>query len=905
MHEIHSPHRDEHGPSPDVLLEEARSSGRGRLKIFLGAAPGVGKTYAMLETARLLARQGTDVVVGVVETHGRHDTQRLVDGLEILPPQQLTYRGRSFGELDVEALIERRPALALIDELAHSNIPGSRHLKRYQDVEDVLAAGIDVWSTLNVQHLESLNDVVTRISGVRVRETLPDTVLETATEIELIDLPTDELLKRLDGGKIYLGELAQRAREHFFTAANLTALRELAMRAAAERVDLQMQSLLRRHAVHGPWPTRDRLLVCIGGHALGKTLVRTAARLADHRGAQWMAIHVVRTRGRALSEAAKDRIADTLRTAEQLGGEVVTIPGDDVADEILRYAHKRNITQIVISRPQGSALRVLFGKSIARALVIGARDIEITIVPGESDPPTASTEPVRPRVLPSRKALIWALCAATGATSVGLMLHDVLGTPNMAVLYLIAVLMVALRVGTGAALAAAVFSATAFNYFFTTPRYSLLMHDQRDVITLLLLLVSAIFTGRIGAQIRGQVQALRKTAGRTANLNEFSRRLAGAMGRDEVVRAIVEHVHATLQCGCILVIDEPAPRIVPAARRGISPDFQFAANVHAAAEWSWQQAQASGYATSTLPSSDFYFVPLCLPRRVVGLIGLHMRDRGRELSAGQKRLLDAIADQGAVALERVRLARELEDKRLESETDQLRSALLASVSHDLRTPLVSILGAASSLRTQGERLPDEARAQLLDSIESEAERLNRFVQNLLDMTRLGHGRLDLRRDWCDLRDLVAQARRRLKRELQDFRVEVSCSGDPGLVHVDPMLIEQVLVNVLDNAAKFSSPGTTIAVTIQGREREVLVDMVDEGPGIPPADRERVFDLFYRVQGKDYIKPGTGLGLSICRGLLEAHAGSIRALSRPSGPGTLIRITLPASRPSETPDGPDV
>lgn len=884
-------------PSPEALLEEARREGRGRLKIFLGAAPGVGKTFAMLEAARLMLKQGTDVVVGIVETHGRAETQALVGGFDVLPRRQMEYRGRRFEELDTDALIRRKPALALIDELAHTNVAGSRHVKRHQDVEDVLAAGIDVWTTLNVQHLESLNDVVARITGVRVRETLPDSVLDKADEIELIDLPSGELLKRLEEGKVYLGEHAKQARESFFTPANLTALRELAMRAAAERVDLQMQGLLRRHKVQGPWPTRDRLLVCVGGQAVGKSLVRAAARLADLRGAQWIAVHVINSRANTLPNAIKDQIAETLRLAESLGGEAVTIPGENVAQEILGFARGRNVTQIVIARPQGTNLRHLFGKSVARSLMFGAKDIEVTIVPAEEARSQARDEERAALNFGDWRGYVWAVAAAAAATASGMALRGTLGVPNLAMIFLLAVLFVALRVGTVAAAVSSVLSALAFNFFFTEPRFSFAMARYQDIVTLVLLLGGAVFTGRLGAQIRGQMDALRKTARRTSNLNEFSRKVAGAMGREEVLTAIVEHVNATMQCSCCVIVEAPLPRVIAAARRELGADYQFPEIDQAAARWSWEHGQVSGFATQTLPAAQWLFVPLRVSRRVVGLLGLNMRARRRPFSAGQRRLVDAIADQAAVALERVQLVQEVEDKRMAGEAEQLRSALLASVSHDLRTPLVSILGAASSLRAQGDKLAPAARGELLESIEDEAQRLNRFVQNLLDMTRLGHGKLELKRDWCDLRDLLKRARERLARELQGLTVTIAVDPGTPLVHVDPMLIEQVFVNVLENAVKFSPRGGTVRVSARQSPDAIIVDIEDEGPGIPAQDRERVFDLFYRVESKDHVKPGTGLGLSICRGLLEAHGGSIQALPASKASGTLVRVTLP--RPDDT------
>lgn len=849
----------------------------------------------MLEMARIARKQGLDVVIGIVETHGRSDTQALLGEIETLPLRQQRYQNRLFAELDTDALIQRRPQLALIDELAHSNVPGSRHVKRHQDVEDVLAAGIDVWTTLNVQHLESLNDVVTRITGVRVRETLPDTVLARADDIELVDLPSGELLRRLDEGKIYLGDHARQAREHFFTPANLTALRELALRAAADRVDSQMQSLLRRHSVQGPWPTRDRLLVCVGGNSVGKRLVRSAARLANQRGVQWIAIHVINSRANTLSDEAKDRIAEVLRLAEELGAEALTLPGEHVAREILDFARARNVTQIVIGQPRRPRMQRLLGRSVAHALALNAQDIEVTLVPRETDRNLDKTP--SPGVLALLAAengrdYAKALLATALATGVGVVVEKLVGLHNLTMVYLLAVMLIALRIGLLASVFTALTSAVCFNYFFIEPRYTLMMEHRQDAFTLGLLLAAAVFTGQVGRQIKGQMEALRKTARRTSNLNEFTRKVAAALGREEVLLAITNHIESTLQCACAVIPEPPTEGMIAVARRGIGADFQWPDTARAAAQWSWEHVQPAGYGTATLPAADWLFVPMRASRRVVGLLALEMRDRNRPFSAGQKRLLDAIADQAAVALERVLLVHEVEEKRIAGEAEQLRAALLASVSHDLRTPLVSILGAASSLRSQSSKLDAQASDQLLETIEEEAERLNRFVQNLLDMTRLGHGKLKPRLDWCDLRDLIRQAQSRLARQLAGFEVKLECDPQLSLAQLDPMLIEQVFVNLLDNAAKYSPKDGTIRIGCRAQREDFVIDVEDQGPGIPVADRERVFDPFYRVQAKDHVQPGTGLGLSICRGILDAHGGSIRALSRARGDGTLMRITLP-------------
>lgn len=889
---------DRHRPSPDTLLDEARREGRGRLKVFLGASPGVGKTYDMLRAAQAAKVQGVDVVVGIVETHGRKETEALLQGLDVLPRREIDYRGRGFGELDLEALIARKPQLALIDELAHTNIPGSRHVKRWQDVDDVLAAGIDVLATLNVQHLESLNDVILRITGVRVRETLPDTVLERADEIELVDIPPDELIKRLEDGKVYLGEQALRAKDGFFQRGNLTALRELAMRAAAERVDQQMLQYMRRHSVQGIWPTRDRLLVCIGGDSVGRSLIRTAARLADLRGVDWIAVHVIDSRANRLPDADKDLIAETLRLAESLGGEALTIPGQDVASEILGYARNRNVTGILLGRARTRPWYALRRRGIADRLIQHADQFEVTLVPTQNN--AASASEIKP---PTKTPWPWkdyasAIGLASAATLVGLLFDPLLGLDNFAVFYLLAVMISAVRAGPRPAILASFIGAASFNYFFTEPRYSLSIDRHEDIITLVVFLIVAVLMGRLGGQLRSQMEALRKTARRNANLNDFARSVAGALDRDPVAAAIVEHVHATLDAPCVAVLDPPTDALRFSQARGISPDYQFREVDRAAAAWSWEHEQPAGYSTQTLPGSQWLFVPLATANRVVGLIGLHLRERGRPPSSGQRRLLDALADQAAVALERVLLSAEIEERRVSTQGEELRSALLSSVSHDLRTPLASILGAATSLQTQDERLPAEGRAELVDTIVEEAERLNRFVQNLLDMTRLGYGQLAPQRDWCDLRELFGRARARLRRELADREIAVSTDHDLPLAHVDPLLIEQVLVNVLDNASKYSPPGTPIEVQLTASAATLLLRVRDHGRGIDADDRERIFDMFYRVQAQDHGPPGTGLGLAICRGVLAAHGGGIRALAPAQAHGSVIEISLPRERAPE-------
>lgn len=886
---------DEVRPDPESLLREALREGRGRLKIFLGAAPGVGKTYAMLEAGQQRRREGIDVVAGIIETHGRAETAALVEGLEVLPARQLRYRDREFQELDLDAVLARRPALALVDELAHSNVPGSRHLKRHQDVAELIGAGIDVYTTLNVQHLESLNDVVAKISGVRVRETLPDHVVDNADEIELVDLPPDELIQRLRDGKIYRPDQARSALDQFFGRGNLIALRELAMRTAAERVDADVRRYLDRHSAQGPWPTRDRLIVGVGGGADGRSLVRSAARIAEARRLPWIAVHVIDSRANLLPDRLKDRIAETLRLAEQLGAETVTIPGEAVAEELLAYARSRNATQIVLGRSPKRPWFRLWPPGVGQQLFADAKDFDVTVVaqaeprPGESVRPTPPPGPGDWSL--TRRAAVETLLGVAAATALSALLEHLLPPSNLSLVYLVVVLQVALRHGQAAALAASVLSFITLNLLFTDPRLSLSVSRSEEWLTLLFFMLIALLAGRVASQVRGQMSALRKTARRTSNLADLSRRLAGSVDRGQVCRAIVEHVRETVGCSCLVITEEPGPRLLPAARVGISQDYQFRDIDQAAATWCWQHRQPAGWSSATLPGSSWLFVPLETARGIAGALGIK-DERKRPFSAGQRRLLDALCDQAAVALERVALGQELERSRLTSETESLRSALLSSVSHDLRTPLVSIIGSAHSLLDPAAPLPPPARDTLVQTVLDEAERLNRFVQNLLDMTRLGYGGPALNPEWCDLRELASDAIRGLARVLEPHRLDLDFEAELPLVRVDPILIRQVLVNLLDNAAKYAPPGTAIRIEGRAVGTQLRVRVIDQGPGIPLADREAVFDSFYRVRDTDRRVAGTGLGLSICRGLVAAHGGTIRALAAPDGRGACLEVMLP-------------
>ncbi|SMF05385.1 two-component system, OmpR family, sensor histidine kinase KdpD [Tistlia consotensis] len=880
-------------PEPEALLAEAAKEGRGRLKVFLGAAPGVGKTYAMLEAARQRAAEGVDVVAGVIETHGRAETERLLAGLEPLPRRTVPYRGRILTEMDLDALLKRRPRLALVDELAHSNVPESRHLKRWQDVEELLAAGIDVYTTLNIQHLESLNDVVARISGVRVRETIPDGVLELADEIALVDLPPEELIERLRQGKVYIQEQIAHAIQHFFAKGNLTALRELAMRVAADRVDAQMTAHMRSHAIAGPWPTQDRILVCVNESPVANALVRAAKRMSDRSRLPWIVVNVATPATEALSEAAKDRIADALRLAESLGAEVVTLAAESqIAREVLAFARSRNVNRILVGRPRPRRFGAwLFRETVAEELIREAQDFEVTIVSADAEA-ARKARIGSPRLNPEWEppAYLWATATVVAAGGVSLVVERVFPVESLSLFFLVAVLAVATRFGLWPSIYASVLSFLAYNFFLTEPYYTFHVADRNVVLTLFLFLAVAVATGNLAARLRAQAAAQRAIAKRTAQLYEFSRKIASAASLDDVVWAAVHHVASTLQCASLVLMADGDRGL--AIVGGYPPEDQLEPKDWGAAEWAWEHGEPAGWSSSTLPSSSWLFLPLVTPQGALGLLGVAF-GRRQPLTPDERRLLETLVDQVAIAIERTRLAADMEETRLLSETERLRAALLSSVSHDLRTPLVSIIGAASSLIEADSALGEAGRRSMAETIREEGERLNRYVQNLLDMTRLGYGALEIRQDWVEIRELVGRAARQLRRVLHRHRLRFDLPRDLPAVRGDPLLLEQVVANILDNAAKYAPPDSEIVVAAALSGHWLALSVSDFGPGIPEADRAMVFDLFYRVRAGDGQVGGTGLGLAICKGILEAHGGRIRAEAvNPDGSGTRVVVELP-------------
>lgn len=879
-------------PSPQALLTQAAREGRGRLKVFLGAAPGVGKTWAMLDDAHREVAKGRDVVAALIETHGRAETQAKLSGLTQLPRKPVIYQGRVLTEMDLDGLLARKPALALIDELAHTNADGSRHEKRWQDVEEVLAAGIDVYTTLNIQHIETLNETVARITGVRVRETVPDGALEMADEIELIDLPPDELVDRLKQGKVYPADQAARALGSFFVKGNLTALRELAMRTAADRVDAQLREHMAANAIAGPWPTQERILVCINESPAAREAIRVAKRSADRARAEWIALNVVQARMEALPEADKDRLAGSLRLAERLGAELATLEAEhDVAEAILTYARDRNVRRIVIGRPRPRPFWSRWtSEDVAADVLRKAGLFEVTVASEPDEKPKASRFRL-PHLGSEPRAWGEAVLAVVIASACSWGAEQLFPVASLSVIYMTAVVVVASRRGLAPALAAAVLGFFAYNFLFTYPRYTFIVSRQGELLTLGLFLAASLITGNLAARLRARVDAQAAIADRTNKLYDFSRRVAAAATADDVVWASVSHVATTLRCEAVLLMPRGAElRVVG----GFPPEDRLDVRDQSAAQFAWEKGLPSGRGSDTLPTARWFFLPLVAGDRRLGVLGIASAD-DRQLLRTDRRLLDALIDQIALALERLRLTEDLAATQLATETERLRTALLNSVSHDLRTPLVTIIGAAGHLADT--ELPADARRDLAENIREEGERLDRYVQNLLDMTRLGHGALKPRLAPQDVAEIVGGARSRMKGVLRGHELQVNLAPNLPLILADGVLLEQVLVNILDNATKYAPEGTAIEVAARLHGVRVELSVTDRGPGIPSEDQARVFDMFYRVAGGDRQRAGTGLGLAICKGLVEAMGGTIRAETGwPDGTGTRIVMALPLHNP---------
>ena len=884
-------------PSPEALLEAARREERrsGRLKIFVGAAPGVGKTYEMLQQARARKQDGYDILVGVVETHGRKETQALLDGLEVIPRRRLEYKGQWLEEMDLDAIIARRPQIALVDELAHTNAPGSRHPKRYLDIEELLNRGIDVYTTVNIQHIESLNDVVAQITHVRVRETVPDSVFDRADAIELVDLTPDDLIERLKEGKVYVPKQAERALEHYFSPGNLTALRELALRRTAERVDEQLLTHMQAHAIPGPWAAGERLLVCVGEDPRAAGLVRYAKRLADRLHAPFTALCVETRRSMHWGEEERDRVADTLRLAEALGGEAVTIPGGgrSIADDVISFAQANNVTQIIIGKSTRSRWFEILHGSVVHDLVRRSGNISVHVIAGDElarDPiPKKTLRPAEGGAPFDPWPYVVSLAAVAAALGVGELIQPLLGVENVDLVFLTAVVAVAVRYGLWPSLLATVASSLCYNFFFLPPTYTFTIADPTNLAALVFFTVVAVVVSHFAARGRTQTVAAHDRVRTVQLLYAFSRKLAGVGTLDDVLWATAYQAALMLKVRVVLLLPEDGSIVVKA---GYPPeDILDEADV-AAAKWAWQNNRVAGRGSDTLPGAKRLFLPMRTGRGAIGVMGIDSDKTGPLLTPDQRRLLDALIDQAALAIERVYLVEDVDRAKRTIETDRLRSALLTSISHDLKTPLAAVLGAASTLREFSSGLTDTEKADLLATVIDESERLNRFIANLLDMTKLESGAIVPNTALQDLGEIVGSALRRASKILARHQIELELAAGLPMLELDAVLFEQALFNLLDNAAKYSPDGTIIRIRSWRDQDAVCLEVLDEGDGIPPADLEHIFDKFYRAEKGDRVRAGTGLGLAISRGFVEALQGQITAANRTDRPGAVFAIRLP-------------
>ncbi|HUN25431.1 MAG TPA: sensor histidine kinase KdpD [Steroidobacteraceae bacterium] len=880
-------------PSPDALLAEAKRTGRGRLKIFLGAAPGVGKTYEMLSAARRKRADGLDVEVGIVETHGRPETAALLEGLPVIPRRTLEYRRRNFEELDLDAVLARHPQLVLIDELAHSNIPGSRHAKRFQDVQELLDAGIDVYSTLNVQHLESYNDLVARITGVEVRETVPDSVLEGAADVELIDLPPDELLERLRQGKVYVPEQARNAVANYFRRGNLLALRELSFRAASERLDEELSTYMRAHAIAGPWPTRGGLVVCIDATEGSECLVRTAKRLADQRHVPWTALFVQAITQR-LTPSEREQLEANLALAEQLGGTTATISGMRVGYEVLEYARQHNAAQLLVGRPHSVRWRRLLRGSLADWLVDNATGFEVTVAATDEEP-SAPVPPAVPGswwpILPSTRDVVVAVLLAGGAAVIAWPLERWLNVYNLALIFLVGVTLAGGFRGLAAALLTSVLSFLLYRFLFTEPRFTLLAAHPEDLSTLVTFLAVSIVVGQLAARLRQQADEARRNTSRVEVLFDFSRRIATAVDERDLINAAQRGLSELFGTRALVL------RVLPGGKIEIPVDLDRTADFRdidqAAAEWALAHRQPAGAGTATLPAAGWHFVAVDTGGQALAVLAVESGPAAKRLRAEDRRLLFALRAQLATAFERFRLQRVSTDARVSRASENLRAALLDSVSHDLHAPLVSLRASLAALSAPGAGPGSGERRALVETATREADRLNRFLEDLDDMTRLSYGALAPQLAPVDLAQSLAAAIRHLGPLLASRSVDTRIAQALPAVRADPVLLGRVLVNLLDNAARYSPPGSPIRIAAERCDECVRVSIADQGPGIPAEDRVRVFDLSYRAPQRD--SAGAGVGLPICKGFIEAMGGEIAADNGPGGTGTVITIMLPADR----------
>jgi len=883
---------EERRPDPDQLLDKVRReterSREGQLKLFFGAAPGVGKTYAMLEAARQKKREGVEIVVGLVETHGRVETEALLEGLETLPRRDIEYRGTILKEFDLDAALSLKPPLILVDELAHTNAPGLRHKKRWQDVYELLGAGISVYTTVNVQHLESLNDVVSQITGVNVRETIPDFLLDRADDIELIDLPPDDLLQRLREGKVYLPEQAAAAIENFFRKGNLIALRELALRRTADRVDEQMQLYRQDKGIKDIWPAGERILVCIGHNPRSIRLIHAARRLAAGLRAEWIAVHVEAPSRVRSSEQDIKQLADHMRLAESLGAETAILSGQRMSEEVITYARGRNVSRIIIGKPTHARWKdKLFGSPLDE-IVRGSGDIDVYAISGDLAEPHEHAAPKNRKPVVRKREWVWSILVVSICTGVAALMSSYFESVDLVMVYLLGIVITANRTSTWPALFATLASIAAFDFFFVPPYYTFAVNDVRHFVTFIVMFIISLVISRLTLRVRQHAESARMRERRTAALYNLSRDLVRERGTERLSELAIKHISEVFDSQVVILVPDEQNRLALSVSgpSTFTPDQQDLS----VAQWVFEHRQPAGLSTDTLPGAKALYLPLIASGGPVGVVGIEPRTSGDAFEPEQLHYLEAFANQAAIAIERSFLAAATQHALLKAETESLRNTLLSSISHDLRTPLSAITGAATTLLQNDIALDRKNRLELLHTIQEEAEHLNRIMKNVLDMTRLESGAITVNKEWQPLEEIVGAVLNRLGERLNDHPLKVSLQGNLPLIPFDSLLLEQVFMNLFDNAIKYSPKGTSLELSASETFYTVTVELADRGPGIAQGDEERIFDKFVRGRGPG---GGVGLGLAICRTIINAHGGRIWAENRPDG-GAVFRFTLPAA-----------
>lgn len=890
---------EEQRPSPDELLAQLKvdeeRERQGKLKIFFGAAPGVGKTYAMLEAAREKRSEGLDVVAGIVETHGRRETEALAEGLELIPRRTIEYSGAVLREFDLDAALNRKPGLILVDELAHTNAPGCRHKKRWQDVFELLAAGINVYATLNVQHIESLNDVVAQITGVVVRETVPDLVLDRADEISIIDLPPEDLLQRLKEGKVYMGEMAERARHNFFRKGNLLALREIALRRTAERVDEQMQTYRQVKGVKEVWPAAERVMVCIGANPRSIRLIRASKRMAASLHAQWMAVSIEAPAKVKPSESDLRQLAEHMRLAESLGAETVTLSGHKASEEILNYARSRNVTKILIGKPTHPRWKDRIYGSLLDDVVRGSGNIDVYAISGES----AEALPA-PAVRPAlqkwqTRDWLFSLGGVAASTGLAALISSYVSLVDVAMVYLLGIVFTSSFVGRGPSLLATLLSVAAFDFFFVPPFFTLAVHDVKYLVSFVVMFVVALVISSLTLRVREQASAARQRERRTAALYNLSRELAHERGFERLSAAAIRQIGEVFSSkAVVLVSGEKGILEVPFMGPNV---FVLDRREASVAQWTFDHHQRAGLGTDTLPGSKALYLPLIASSKTVGVLGILPGPSGVTFDQDQIHALESFANQTALAIERAFLAEEAQQALIQAETETLRNTMLSSVSHDLRTPLAAITGAASTLLQQDVVLDQFDRRELIQTIYEESDHLKQLIRNVLDMTRLESKAITVKKEWQSLEEIVGVVLNRLHDRLKDRKLMINLSENLPLIPFDPLLIEQVFINLLDNDLKYTPQGTPLELTAAVQEAHVVVELLDRGPGIPEGAEERIFEKFMRGSS---ARGGIGLGLTICRAIIAAHGGRIWAENREGG-GAVFKFTLPMEEEPPRPE----